>query len=144
MTTAAYGETPVWGPGRPHIRPLRLLVSWVLSTLSLLGACWIVPGAAVKGFWGALAAAAVIAMLNAVLPPLIAALRLPLMLVVGLLLILIVDALMLLAADRVTDGIARDRLVLVGARRRSRGVGRLGRARRASSARTTTTPTRFA
>ena len=103
MTTAAYGETPVWGPSRLHIRPLRLLVSWVLSTLSLLGACWIVPGAAVNGFWGALAAAAVIAMLNAVLPPIIAALQLPLMLVVGLLLILIADALMLLAADRVTD-----------------------------------------
>ena len=104
MTTAAYGETPVWGPSRPHIRPLRLLVSWVLSTLALLGACWIVPGAAVNGFWGALAAAAVIAVLNAVLPPIIAALQLPLMLVVGLLLILIADALMLLAADRVTDG----------------------------------------
>ena len=43
-------------------------------------------------------------MLNAILPPLIAALRLPLMLVTGLLLVLIVDALMLLAADRVTDG----------------------------------------
>ena len=45
-----------------------------------------------------------IAVLNAILPPLIAALRLPLMLVLGLLLVLIADALMLLAADRVTDG----------------------------------------
>jgi uncharacterized membrane protein YvlD (DUF360 family) len=104
MTTAAYGERPAWGPSRPHIRPLRLLVSWVLSTLALFIACGIVPGAAVNGFWGALAAAAVIAALNAVLPPVIAALQLPLMLVVGLLLILIADALMLLAADRVTDG----------------------------------------
>jgi uncharacterized membrane protein YvlD (DUF360 family) len=76
----------------------------VLSTLALFIACGIVPGAAVNGFWGALAAAAVIAALNAVLPPVIAALQLPLMLVVGLLLILIADALMLLAADRVTDG----------------------------------------
>ena len=49
-------------------------------------------------------AAAVIAVLNAILPPLIAALRLPLMLVLGLLLVLIADALMLLAADRITDG----------------------------------------
>jgi uncharacterized membrane protein YvlD (DUF360 family) len=104
MTTVLYGERPVWGPSRPHIRPLRLLVSWVLSTLALFIACGIVPGAAVNGFWGALAAAAVIAALNAVLPPIIAALQLPLMLVVGLLLILIADALMLLAADRVTDG----------------------------------------
>ena len=45
-----------------------------------------------------------IAILNALLPPVIAALRLPLMLVTGLLLILILDALMLLAADSITDG----------------------------------------
>ena len=45
-----------------------------------------------------------IAILNAILPPVIAALRLPLMLVLGLLLILIADALMLLAADAITGG----------------------------------------
>ena len=104
MTTASYGEEPVWGLGRPHLGPVRLLVSWVIATLSLFAGCWIVPGAAVKDFWAALAAAVVIAVLNALLPPIIAALRLPLMLVVGLLLVLIVDALMLLAADSVTDG----------------------------------------
>jgi uncharacterized membrane protein YvlD (DUF360 family) len=63
----------------------------------------IVPGAAVNGFLGALAAAAVIAVLNAIIPPLLAALRLPLMLLTGLILILVADALMLLAADRITD-----------------------------------------
>src|SRR2546425_341082 len=44
------------------------------------------------------------AFLNAVLPPIVAALRLPLMLLVGLVLILILDALMLLAADSITNG----------------------------------------
>ena len=103
MSETSYGEKPVWGLGRPHIGPVRLLVSWVLSTVALLVATWIVPGADVTGFWGAFVAAAVIAVLNAILPPLIAALRLPLMLVTGLLLVLIADALMLLAADRITD-----------------------------------------
>ena len=103
-STAAYGEKPVWTPTRPRIEPLRIFVSWLLVTLSLLAAAWIVPGAHVKSFGGALVAAAVIAILNALLPPLIAALRLPLMLVTGLLLVLILDALMLLAADRITDG----------------------------------------
>ena len=102
--TTTYGEKPVWGLGRPHIGPVRLAVSWVLSTVALLAACWIVPGAAVNGFGTAFVAAAVIAALNAILPPIIAALRLPLMLVIGLLLVLIADALMLLAADNVTDG----------------------------------------
>jgi uncharacterized membrane protein YvlD (DUF360 family) len=67
-------------------------------------AAWIVPGAHVNSFWAALLAAAVIGVLNAIVPPLIAALRLPFMLVLGLLLVLVADALMLLAADAVTDG----------------------------------------
>jgi uncharacterized membrane protein YvlD (DUF360 family) len=104
MTTTTYGEKPTWEMGRPRIGIVRLLVSWVLSTLALLVACWIVPGAAVNGFGSAFVAAAVIGILNAILPPVIAALRLPFMLVIGLLLVLVADALMLLAADTLTDG----------------------------------------
>jgi uncharacterized membrane protein YvlD (DUF360 family) len=104
MTTEGYGEKAAWAPMRPKIGPLRLLVSWLLATLALLVATWVVPGADVKNFWGAFVAAAVIAILNALLAPLIAALRLPLMLITGLLLILVLDAVMLLAADALTDG----------------------------------------
>jgi len=104
LTTTTYGEKPVWGLGRPRIGLVRLVISWLVATVALLVAAWIVPGADVQNFWGAFVAAAVIAVLNAILPPLIAALRLPLMLVLGLLLVLIADALMLLAADRLTDG----------------------------------------
>src|SRR5436190_2538174 len=99
-----YGQTPTWNPSRPRLRPLRLLLAWVVSAATLLVAAWIVPGAAVHHVGGALAAAAVIAVLNAVLPPIVAALRLPLMLLVGLLLILVLDGLMLLAADSITNG----------------------------------------
>jgi uncharacterized membrane protein YvlD (DUF360 family) len=99
-----YGQTPTWNPSRPRLRPLRLLLAWVVSAAALLVATWIVPGAAVHHVGGALAAAAVIAVLNAVLPPIVAALRLPLMLLVGLLLILVLDGLMLLAADSITNG----------------------------------------
>jgi uncharacterized membrane protein YvlD (DUF360 family) len=83
---------------------VRLLVAWLLSAAALLVAAWIVPGASTTNFGGALVAALVIAVLNAVLPPLVAALRLPLMLLTGFLLILVVDALMLLAADSITNG----------------------------------------
>ncbi len=104
MTATDYGQKAVWAPKRPHIGLVRVVVSWVLSTIALLVAAWIVPGAHVESWGGAFVAAAVIAVLNALLPPVIAALRLPLMLVTGLLLILILDALMLLAADSITDG----------------------------------------
>ncbi len=99
-----YGVEPTWTPARPRIRPLQLLFAWLLSAAALLGAAEILPGASVRNFSGALAAALAIGVLNAVLPPLVAALRLPLTLVVGLVLVLVVDALMLLAADRITDG----------------------------------------
>jgi uncharacterized membrane protein YvlD (DUF360 family) len=99
-----YGQTPAWSPSRPQLKPLRLLLAWVVSAAALLIAAFIVPGATVHHFGGALAAAAVIAVLNAVLPPIVAALRLPLMVLLGLVLILILDALFLLAADRITNG----------------------------------------
>jgi uncharacterized membrane protein YvlD (DUF360 family) len=102
-TSTTYGEKPVWGPTRPKIGLIRLLVSWALSALALVVAVWIVPGAAINAYGTALVAAAVIGVLNAILPPIIAALRLPFMLVLGLLLILILDAFMLLAADRITS-----------------------------------------
>jgi uncharacterized membrane protein YvlD (DUF360 family) len=103
-TQPTYGRSVTWSPARPKLRPLRLLVAWVVSALALFVAAWIVPGATVRGFWGALAASAAIAVLNAVLPPLVAALRLPFMLLVGLVLVLLLDALILLAADRITGG----------------------------------------
>jgi uncharacterized membrane protein YvlD (DUF360 family) len=93
-----------WQPARPRFRPLAVVLAWILSAAALLAAAWVVPGAHVNNFWSALVAVAVIAVLNALLPPLLASLRLPLMLVLGLLLTLVLDALMLLAADKITNG----------------------------------------
>jgi uncharacterized membrane protein YvlD (DUF360 family) len=101
-TTQQAYEAPGWSPTRPKIRPLRLIVAWLVSASALLVAAWVVPGAAVNDFGGALGAAAAIAVLNAFVPPILAALRLPLMLLTGLVVILVADALMLLAADSIT------------------------------------------
>ena len=75
---------------------------------------------AVNGFWAAILAAAVIALLNAILPPVVAALRLPLTLVLGFLLVLVLDALMLLAADNADRRRPARRRLLVGAARGAR------------------------
>ena len=71
-------------PRAPADPAAALLFAWLVSAAALLVAAWIVPGASVNDFGGALLAAAVIAVLNAVLPPLVAALRLPFMLVARL------------------------------------------------------------
>jgi uncharacterized membrane protein YvlD (DUF360 family) len=89
-----YAEAVVWQPARPRLRPARLLVSWLVSTIAVLVAAGVIPGVAVDGFAGALVVALVIAVLNAILPPLVAALRLPFTLVLGFVLILVLDALM--------------------------------------------------
>jgi len=102
--TETYGEWPAWEVVRPRFNVFRLLFAWVLLALALLAAAWIVPGAHVNNFGSALAVAAVIALLNAILPPLVAALRLPFIAALGFLVVLVVDALMLLAADAITDG----------------------------------------
>jgi uncharacterized membrane protein YvlD (DUF360 family) len=107
MSTAAehdYGQRPEWGVDRPRLRPLRVVLSWIVAAVALLAAAWLVPGASVNGFTGALVAAAAIAVLNAVVPPIVAALRLPLMALLGFVLMLVLDAAMLLAADSITGG----------------------------------------
>jgi len=100
VTEDQYGVRPQWRPGRPRLRPVRLLLQWAVSAFALYIAALLVPGVKIEGALGALGAAALIAVLNAILPPLVAALRLPYMLALGFLLVLLLDAWMVkLAAD---------------------------------------------
>ncbi len=99
-SATTYGEQVDWHPERPKFKPLRLLLAWVITGVSLWIAAAILPGVHIEGALGALVVAAVVAALNAVLPPILAALRLPFMLALGFLLVLALDALVLkLASD---------------------------------------------
>ena len=98
-----YGVRPRWRPGSPRIRPRRVLLQWVTSALALYLAAMIMPGVSIEGPLAALLVAALIAVLNALLPPVIAALRLPYMLAVGFLLVLVLDALMVMLAANLSD-----------------------------------------
>jgi uncharacterized membrane protein YvlD (DUF360 family) len=103
VATTAYRAPVTWQPERPRFRPIRVITAWIFAALALMAAAWIVPGASIEGFWGALVVAAIVAGLNAVLPPILAALRLPFTLIAGFLLVLIADAAMLVAADKIAD-----------------------------------------
>ena len=125
-----YGERVVWKPARPRFHPLRLLVSWLVSAAALLVAAWIVPGVSVNGFGGAVVAALLIAILNALIPPIIAALRIPFMALLGFVIVLLVDAALLkLASEIRPEAIEVDDFGWALARR-ARGLGGDGRDRR--------------
>ena len=107
---AAQEDVLAWSPGVPRLRPLRLAVAWLVSALAFLFAAWVIPGAEIHGFGSAVVVAAIVAVLNAILPPVIAALRLPFTVAAGFLLVLFVDAAILLLAE----SIAPDRLDVSG------------------------------
>ncbi len=94
-----FGAEVGWRPSSPRLRPLALLLSWAVAGLSVLVVAWILPGFDLKEPAGAFLVAALIAVLNALLPPIVAALRLPFTILIGFLGVLLVDAAALLAAD---------------------------------------------
>ena len=95
-----YGEQPTWKADVPRISVLRFLLGWIVAAVAVEVSIWIAPGSSLEQTGAAFLVAALIGVLNAVLPPILAALRLPLMLVTGFLLVLAADALVLLIADR--------------------------------------------
>src|SRR3954470_15279256 len=99
-----YGERVSWQPATPRLRPLRLLISWIVAAASIWVAAALVPGVGLDQTGAAFVVAALIAVLNALLPPVLAALRLPFMLVRGFLLVLVADALLLLIAHEALPG----------------------------------------
>src|SRR5687768_517037 len=104
-----YGDTPRWQPMTPRLRPLRLLLAWTFAAASVWVAAGLIPGVALGETGSAFLVAAGVAVINAVVPPLIAALRLPWMLAVGFVAVLFADALALqIAADALPDAIRID------------------------------------
>ncbi len=102
-TSDSYGQELAWSPQRPRYNVVHVLVSWLVAGVSVFVAAAIVPHVSVGGFTDALAAAVLIAALNAVLPPVVAALRLPFTLALGFVVVLVLDALMLLLASHISS-----------------------------------------
>src|SRR3954447_4211960 len=100
----AYGEAVRWAPERLRLRPLRLILEWVIAAASVWVAAALLPGFALERTGAAFLVAAAGAGLKPGLPPGLAALRLPFMLVTGFLVVLIADALMLLLAEAIFPG----------------------------------------
>ena len=83
---------------------MRLVVSWLIAAASLLIAAKLLPGVSVVNFGGAAVATLAIAVLNAVVPPLVTALRIPLMALLGFVIVLLIDAAMLELVSAIAPG----------------------------------------
>src|SRR6478735_7287264 len=99
--TQPFGETVKWEPATPRIGLLRLLVAWAILTVSVYIAAGLTPGVALDTPGAGALVALSLALLNAVVPPALAALRLPFMVAIGFILILLVDAALLMLVDEV-------------------------------------------
>src|SRR3954447_2509013 len=104
MSDAPYGEPVDWEPAAPRVHPLRLLVSFAVLTASVYLAALITPGFGLDQPGAGALVALSLAALNAVVPPVVAALRLPFMVAIGFLLVLAIDAVLLLLVDAAFPG----------------------------------------
>jgi uncharacterized membrane protein YvlD (DUF360 family) len=102
--TTDYGDAVTWRPERPRFKPTRLLLAWLLTAAALWFAAAILPGVDVENTGGAFLMALVVASLNAVLPPILAALRLPFTVALGFVLVLVLNAVLLTAGSNLVDG----------------------------------------
>jgi uncharacterized membrane protein YvlD (DUF360 family) len=107
MSAGEYGATVGWEPAPPRFRVLHLAAGWVVAAASVYVAAGVVGGVAVDDPGGAFVVAALIAVINAVLPPVIAALRLPFTLLSGFFLVLFADAGALMLTDEIAPEILR-------------------------------------
>jgi len=103
-SSAEFGRDVRWRPERPRWKVGRFLVSWFIVSLAILGAGVLVPGFTIGSFGDALSVALVLSLLNALLSPLLAAIRLPLPLISSFLLMLFANAYLLLIAEEVVGG----------------------------------------
>src|SRR3954454_285055 len=96
-----YGEAVKWEPVGPKFSLVRVLVSWAILTGAVYVAAGLTPGVALERPGAGALVALSLAFLNAVIPPILAALRLPFMVAVGFIGILLVDAALLLLVDAI-------------------------------------------
>ena len=85
-----------------------MALAWLVGAVAILVTAAILPGLDVGGFWQALGVAALIAIINAILPPVIAALRLPYTVALAFLLVLLGNAVALLLVGRLDGGLEVD------------------------------------
>lgn len=83
---------------------MYFLIRWLINTLALLIAAYIVPGVSFSGFWSALVAALIFGLINAIIRPIMVILTLPVNIVTLGLFTLVINALMFWLTASIVKG----------------------------------------
>jgi len=89
---------------------IGIVIRWLILTLAILSAAYLLEGIHVQGFWTAVLAASVLSILNAVLRPILIILTLPLNLVTLGLFTFLINAFILKLASDIIPGFEIDGL----------------------------------
>lgn len=81
-----------------------LILRWVVNTLAVMLAAYLVPGVYVQNFWSALITALVMGLINAIIRPLVVLLTLPVNIITLGLFTLVINALMFWLAAYLVPG----------------------------------------
>lgn len=83
---------------------MRLLVNIILIAIAVMVTASILPGVEVSGFWASVVVAVVLALINALIKPVLVILTIPITIVSFGLFLLVINAGMVMLADFVVDG----------------------------------------
>ena len=83
---------------------VKALLRWVLFAVAIIFIAWILPGISVSGFWGAMLACVIIAIINAFVKPIVEFISLPINFLTLGLFSLVINALLLMLAGWISPG----------------------------------------
>ncbi len=85
-----------------------MIANLLISALAVYLTAWLLPGISVKGYWSALGVAAVIAVLNVLVKPLLTVLTIPVTVLTLGLFLFAIDAIIVMLAGKLLDGFRVD------------------------------------
>ncbi|MFC1678410.1 phage holin family protein [Patescibacteria group bacterium] len=87
---------------------MNLILRWLLSTITIMLAAYLITGVGVSGFWTALWLALFLGLLNAVIKPILIVITLPINIITLGLFTFVINALIILIASSVIKGFEVD------------------------------------
>ncbi|MEJ5302884.1 MAG: phage holin family protein [Bacteroidales bacterium] len=87
---------------------MKLLLRWTASAMGIAIIAWLLPGVAIDSFWTAMIVAAVLALLNIFVKPILVFLTIPVTLLTLGLFILVINAVIILMASSLVHGFLVD------------------------------------